>query len=231
METKIIRLFNRYKLRTLQLVLLGLLLISSHTHAQQISNVVAEQNGKSIVVKYDITAKVDQSYSISLLYSSDGVIWKEAITGLSGDIGNNQKGSGTKQITWLPLSELPKLVGNGYSFKVKGKIAAKGQINYRYIETINGKKIIIPENFSQSDDFTNQFEIQIENEEKFSLSIYNPFGDFVFNTKDKNNMWNGCYENDYNTKCLEGECHYVLQYKIKGDIEKVVNGNIFLKWE
>lgn len=131
METKIIRLFNRFKLRTLQLVLLGLLLISSHTQAQQISNVVAEQNGKSIVVKYDITAKADQSYSISLLYSSDGVIWKEAITGLSGDIGNNQKGSGTKQFTWLPLSELPKLVGNGYSFKVKAKITTTqmGKLN------------------------------------------------------------------------------------------------------
>lgn len=91
--------------------------------AQQIANVHALQEGKQIVITYDITGgSSTDRYDVSLLYAQDNNDWRQATLGLSGDVGAGLDAGTNKTMRWSPLQELSKLTGSGYRFKVKATI-------------------------------------------------------------------------------------------------------------
>ncbi len=103
--------------------LLVLLLISVSSFSQKIENVHAEQQGKQVIVTYDITgAHTDQKFDVKLLYSQNGYDWKQAVNGLTGDIGTSVIAGIYKTITWDALQDTDKLVGTGFTFKVNALI-------------------------------------------------------------------------------------------------------------
>ena len=96
-------------------------------------------------------------------------------------------------------------------------------INYMFIT-----KIVIPNVFTPNDDGTNDFfQIDIEGELRYDLTIYNRWGTKVFASGDKKNMWNG---KDSNTggECADGTYFYVFNYKLKGQLDMSTHGTITL---
>jgi uncharacterized protein (TIGR02145 family) len=101
------------------LLLLILLLVSAFLFSQKIENVHAEQQGKQVVITYDITGvQSGQKCDVKLYYDQNGNDWKQAMNGLTGDIGSVSAGT-NKMITWDVLQNLDRLVGRGFMFKVK----------------------------------------------------------------------------------------------------------------
>jgi len=55
--------------------------------SQKIENVHAEQQGKQVVITYDINgAQSGQTYDVNLFYFQNGNYWKQSLKGLPGDI-------------------------------------------------------------------------------------------------------------------------------------------------
>ncbi len=97
----------------------ALLLCAAGAMAQQLSNVRALQEGKMVVVRYDLTGGASgQEYEVRLWYAQGSGPWQQATKGLEGDIGPKVKDGTGKEINWLPLQELGRLSGTGFRFKV-----------------------------------------------------------------------------------------------------------------
>lgn len=112
--------------------LLIFLFLSVFSFSQKIENVHAEQQGKQVVITYDIAgAQNSQIFDVKLFYSQNGYDWKQAVNGITGDIGNTVISGTNKSITWEVLQDVDKLVGIGFMFKVK----ALTSINVLYNET------------------------------------------------------------------------------------------------
>lgn len=82
------------------------------------------------------------------------------------------------------------------------------------------EKPIVPNAFSPNDDGLNdKFKISIENETYYSLKILNEKGEMVFESKNKEQLWDGKH---YKTgqPCPKGNYFYVLNYQYK-ESEKV----------
>ena len=109
--------------------------------AQKIENIQAIQDGKQILITYDIIgAKEWQKFEVSMYYSSDAYNWKLVNMGISGDIGNEIAGGTGKQITWDVLKQVERLVGSNYMFKVKAIVT--GDISKQnYTETTSNLNI------------------------------------------------------------------------------------------
>ncbi len=69
------------------------------------------------------------------------------------------------------------------------------------------------------------FNIVIEGEEKYELVIFDRWGVRVFESKDKNDDWNGKVNNK-GAECPDGTYYYILKYRYKGldKDEPVLNG-------
>jgi len=83
-------------------------------HAQNVSNVTAEQVGKTIHVTYDL----DKAADISLFVSMDGGGTYSELHRVSGDVGKTV-GPGHKLIVWEVLSEVERLESDDIVFKVR----------------------------------------------------------------------------------------------------------------
>ena len=83
-------------------------------HAQNVSNVTAEQVGKTIHVTYDL----DKAADISLFVSMDGGGTYSELHRVSGDVGKTV-GPGHKLIVWDVLSEVEGLESDNIVFKVR----------------------------------------------------------------------------------------------------------------
>lgn len=81
--------------------------------AQTVTNVVAEQVGKQIVVSY----LLDKQSDISIQYSTDGGNTYRSMSHTSGDVGRSIA-SGQHTITWDVLADVEKLVCSNLVFKV-----------------------------------------------------------------------------------------------------------------
>jgi uncharacterized protein (TIGR02145 family) len=91
--------------------------------SQKIENVYAEQQGKQVVITYNITGAITgQIFNIDLYYSQNGNDWKQAVNGVSGNIGNSAKVELKNTITWDALHDVERIVGSGYMFKIKATI-------------------------------------------------------------------------------------------------------------
>ena len=69
------------------------------------------------------------------------------------------------------------------------------------------------------------FNIYIEGEEKYELTIFDRWGVKVFSSNDKNIDWNGKVNNT-GSECPDGTYYYILHYRYKGNDkdEPVLNG-------
>lgn len=96
----------------LLLMVVSLLTLS----AQTVSNVTAEQVGKTIHVSYEL----DKAADITLHLSMDGGKTYQKLNQVSGDVGDNVTSS-LKTIVWDVLEERERLVGDNIVFKVKAQ--------------------------------------------------------------------------------------------------------------
>lgn len=94
------------------LMMVSLLPLSSQT----VSNVTAEQVGKTIRISYDLDKQTD----ISVFVSTDGGITYTEIQHVSGDVGEKVK-AGHKTLVWDVLIDRDSLADNDIVFKVKAK--------------------------------------------------------------------------------------------------------------
>lgn len=103
--------------------------------AQQITNVSAMQEGKSIIVSYDVTGKQGQTFTVSLFVSENrGSTWQGPLSSLTGDKGQGIASGDGKRIIWNVLADCEKLSGDRIVFKVRAVYATSGDIEMVYVE-------------------------------------------------------------------------------------------------
>ena len=93
-----------------------LFLMALNISAQNVSNVIATQVGKTIEVSYDL----DQVADITLHISMDGGGTFRELQKVSGDVGKTV-GPGQKTIVWNVMTELGELNGDDIVFKVEAQ--------------------------------------------------------------------------------------------------------------
>lgn len=100
-----------------------LLLAWAGVNAQKIENVTATQQGKNIVVSYDLTGSSSSEFDVSVYCSTDGgSTFGNPLYSVTGDVGNSIKTGYNKQITWNVLADREKLSGNRILFEVRAKL-------------------------------------------------------------------------------------------------------------
>lgn len=101
-------------------------LLASVALAQRIENVRTAQEGKTIVVTYDLTGlSSDQSATVKLFYSEDGgATWGSVLQKVTGDAGSGIKAGTGKRIVWDVLAERERFVGESMVFEVRASLAA-----------------------------------------------------------------------------------------------------------
>ncbi len=93
---------------------------------QTVSNVDAYQEGKNIIITYDI----DKAGSVGDVYCSTdgGRTWGEPLHQVTGDV-NKQVPAGSHRIVWDVLSEREKLAGANICFKVVTNYSVRFTVN------------------------------------------------------------------------------------------------------
>lgn len=102
-------------------------LFSYSVFSQSIINVQVTQEGKTVVITYDLSGKAGEKYSITLEVSQDGgqtyLLVPRSVT---GDIGRLISAGSNKRIVWDALKDVEKLVGGNFVFKIKGTGSESG---------------------------------------------------------------------------------------------------------
>jgi len=136
--------------------------------AQNVKRIKAEQQGKSIVVRYEL--ECTEPCTISLFVSLDGgYSWKGPLQGVNGDEGKDVTG-GSKKITWDVFSDLDELVSNSVKFKIDAEYKAKVLPVYIYSNT----KGLFPSNSPFN---------SLGGASSFIKNQELPYGKFYFNVK------------------------------------------------
>lgn len=100
-------------------LLLFFLFIPFIVKSQTVSNVNSTQVGNKIEVSYNINgAEKHRLMSINLYYSIGNESYKGPLQKVSGDVGLNISGNGSKKILWDVLSEISSLEGD-VRFKIE----------------------------------------------------------------------------------------------------------------
>ena len=109
-------------------LLIMLLGIAFHTHAQTVTDVRFEQVNKQVKITYTLDKQAD----ITVFVSEDGgTTWHAPLKKVSGDVGKRVQ-PGSKNIYWDVLAEYDQLVGTNICCKV----TPKGEENLTF--TVNG---------------------------------------------------------------------------------------------
>lgn len=104
--------------------LLVVLLFFSNTllWSQEITNISVKQEGKNVVVTYDLIGKAGVEYAISLEVSDDGgQTFGIRPKSLTGSVGSGILPGKNKKITWDVLGDVTKLTGTGFVFRIRGR--------------------------------------------------------------------------------------------------------------
>jgi len=111
------------KIRTIILILSVLTFWIQGILAQQITNVRAEQNERTIDITYDLTGLETGSwFAVSIYCSTDGgKTYGSALKSVTGDVGNGITGGTGKKITWNVLADLDEFIADNAVFKVVAK--------------------------------------------------------------------------------------------------------------
>lgn len=106
-----------------------------HLHAQKVTNIRAEQEGKKIIIYYDLTgAKQGRKFNVSVYCSTDGGRnFGPVLKSVTGDAGKNVSAGYNKKIIWDVLQDREKLTGDDIRFEVRAEIM-EGMIEMVFVE-------------------------------------------------------------------------------------------------
>jgi hypothetical protein len=110
----------------LTIFILFISFISSNTFSQKIENVQFKQEGKKIIITYDLFGATSaQNFDVVVEISEDGgVSFAATPKTLLGDAGAGVKPGTGKKITWDVLNDIAELHGGNIIFKVVANGAA-----------------------------------------------------------------------------------------------------------
>lgn len=104
-----------------KMFVLLLVLWAGSLRAQEISNIRVQQEGKTVVILYDLTGESGVKYSITVLVSDDGgKTFAIKPKSLSGDAGAGVLPGKSRKIVWDVLKDVDKLAGSDFVFKIRG---------------------------------------------------------------------------------------------------------------
>lgn len=105
---------------TVSALLLASALGPSSTFAQDVQNQTYQQQGKTIVLTYDLMAEEGEEYKVNLLLSADGGnTFDYEPQAVSGDVGEGVTPGPSKRIVWTVLEDKPAgLQGGDFQFKI-----------------------------------------------------------------------------------------------------------------
>lgn len=101
-------------------------------HAENASNIRVRQEGKSIIVTYDLS----QKSVVRLLMASGSSESYIELKAVSGDIGKGVYSGKDRQIVWKPLDEHKKFVAKNVRFKVETQSAYEYYAQNAKIKTL-----------------------------------------------------------------------------------------------
>jgi gliding motility-associated-like protein len=96
--------------------------------------------------------------------------------------------------------------------------------SYRFQVRIDPPNAFSP---GSGDNFNELFDVIVENEEKYEISIFNRWGERVFFAEDKNKQWDGTHM-DTGNDCPAGVYFVVIDYRLRGREEKRYRGSVTL---
>jgi hypothetical protein len=99
------------------LLVLLVVLQTSITLAQKVSNIAYRQEQSSIIVSYDLETKTPCKVSL-FVSTNGGGIWQGPLTKVTGDVGAKIV-SGSHSITWNVLEEFEELRGDKVQFQLR----------------------------------------------------------------------------------------------------------------
>ena len=139
------------------IVIVLFLLASSVSYAQVVYDVDCYQQGKEIVITYNLEGT--DNYNIKVSYSPDGGRNYTLLKSVRGDVDFQKAGIG-KQIVWNVLSDVPQLVSSNVVFKVDAEkdlglsdynYALSCEIKGKYAEAMKYYKIASIKGYKQAD--------------------------------------------------------------------------------
>lgn len=101
------------------------------------------------------------------------------------------------------------------------------QFVYDYKVAINPPNIFTPGN-ADGTSLNEMFDVRIENEEAYKIGIYNRWGEKVFEAENKDAMWDGKHIAT-GSDCPPGVYFVVINYRLRGQSDKVYRGTLTLK--
>jgi formylglycine-generating enzyme required for sulfatase activity len=120
MAVKLIRSSRSHRFWLALFLFLG----ARFTQAQTISNVKATQQGREVLIAYDILGAVStEKFTVQVFVGTDQG-WQGPLKAVKGNAGPNVPGGCCKKITWMALDEYQAFSGN-YSFKVVAEPATR----------------------------------------------------------------------------------------------------------
>lgn len=114
------------------IILLLLLFSAMASFAENVTNVRVRQEGKSIIVTYDLS----QKSVVRLLMASGSSESYIELKAVSGDIGKGVYSGKDRQIVWKPLDEHKKFVAKNVRFKVETQSAYEYYTQNAKIKTL-----------------------------------------------------------------------------------------------
>lgn len=104
------------------LLLFNLLCFTAGLFGQSINNISFIQQGKEIIVNYDISGSFNKKFKVELYVSTDGGNnYSGPLKKVSGDVGDNIINGTNKSISWEVLEEMPDF-GGQVVFNVRADI-------------------------------------------------------------------------------------------------------------
>ncbi|MCF8366469.1 MAG: formylglycine-generating enzyme family protein [Bacteroidales bacterium] len=119
-----------------QILLLVFLVAFGSVNSQQIQNVQATQDGKNIIVSYDLSgASSGDAFEVELYCSTDGgATFGNALKSVSGDAGKEIKPGTMHRISWDVLADREKLSGNRIVFEVRARTTDQAGIEMMFVK-------------------------------------------------------------------------------------------------
>ena len=115
-------------------ILLPILLSAITSFAENASNIRVRQEGKAIVVTYDL----NKSSVVRLLMASGKSNQYTELKAVSGNVGKNVSAGQNRKIVWKPLEEKEKFIAQNVRFKVE----AMGSYDY-YAQNAQIKTVVV----------------------------------------------------------------------------------------